>query len=724
MRKQFSLITLVLVCSLLPTVLAAQDVVAYSEIGIGLNPTEITTCPDRVLTSEEIEIEVQNLADNTRTFDVEITDNCKEGNGCSPFNKYQFENLVLMSGEKAILDTIFIHLPYGMDPGTYELKITVTDVSTLEKETRTLDLNVLECYSVDLTTDENTESVCSDDAEKTYYNFSVKNKGKDKETFKLSASKTWATFRDAQTNEFLTNLELDAGETREFELVLDAPELATGLYEITVFVDSATSYAKDSEKFFLEVDDCYDFNVNLNPTEGTSCTGRSAEFMLTIENTGQTEDTFLVNTPAWIEVQENEVTLIPGETREIQLSVIPAQEGRTEFQIIVNSATDPDATQILTGYVTSEACKGAVIEIEPKEDSVCGGETTTYTVRVENLGTETDNFVLEADVGTLEHELITIGSMETKLIELVVDTTGLEGLNTITVKITSEGVEKIATTDLNVEDCFGALLQIQPETDTLCACSESNYTITVTNTGEADNFTLNFEGFVKSFYLEKNEVETLEIDYTLDCDMDGTYLLTATLTSEGGISEEKHVSINARARDSCYGVEFTILEGSDAIEITDCGKGIVLLLKNMGEFTNDYLVGIKGPDWMYVEPVDVTLKASEEANIYVYVAPLYGTGAGAYTATVEIDSFNVHKEIPLTIDLLTDYLPGNETDFTTGESSIEINTSFGDGITGEVVGNETVSETEIPMWKTLTIGIITLIIILVLVARFVLLMRK
>ncbi|MFH1445535.1 MAG: hypothetical protein ABIF08_03585 [Nanoarchaeota archaeon] len=731
MKKQFYSLILSVVFIFLLSLSTAQYVVATPEIGIGLDPVQMSTCPDRVLTANDVDVEIQNLGDATRTFTVKI--NCN-GWVCSSFHEYVNKNLVLMSGEKKTVDILFMTLPANMNPGIYEIEFVVTDVSSLEFATRTLEIEILGCYSVDLKIDNDKQSVCSVDADEIVYDITVENTGQETDTFKLSTPEiNWVKFRDIATQNFVTNVILDSGETMDFEMVVTPPELGIGTHEIDVKVASTSNYAQDTEKVWFDIEECYGFSVSIEPEANDACTGRPAEYLLTIQNTGQTEDRYLINAPNWVELQEVDVTVAAGQSVSISLAATPSQEGTTEFEITVNSANDPDSTKSVTASVTSEPCRGASVEVSPAEQSVCGGDTTNYVVKIKNLGTESDTFTLETSHGVLENEVVTISSLETKLVDLVVDTAGITGTETVTVTVKGIDVEKIGTADLIVDECYTTLFTVDPEINTGCACSEVSYTFTVTNTGKnPDTYTLQFEDMVKSFDLEAGETKEVAFDYAVDCELTDVHLLSAALTSEGGVSEAIEIGLNVLAKDACYSVELTRIDGDEVIEVVDGGdakgKGVVLLLKNNGEFLSDFDVGIEGPDWVYIEPIEASLDTGEEVNLYVYVAPLYGTEAGLYTAKITVDSFNAHAEVELNMNVLSDFVPDETVDVTENESAddsvLEINTSFGDDVTGEVVGGEDAETEEIPFWKTLTIGVITLIIILILLARFILLMRK
>jgi uncharacterized membrane protein len=163
--------------------------------------------------------------------------------------------------------------------------------------------------------------------------------------------------------------------------------------------------------------------------------------------------------------------------------------------------------------------------------------------------------------------------------------------------------------------------------------------------------------------------------------------------------------------DSCYNAEMKV-EDTKRIKpctIEECEAVVLPVeLKNTGEKPVFYNVSITGPDWVYMEPTSFGLESGETVTSYLYLSPEFGTEEKTYSVAIKATSEYI--ELTETIDLIV------SENLTAPDQGVSLNVSG--GVTGQIVGGER------PLWKTIIVAIIALVIIIILAVRFILLVRK
>lgn len=668
-------------------------------------PDEVSVCPCSAITPQHVSVSVKNLRGSTDSYTFTLT-------VPAGWNSQIQEDITLASGEEGNLDLFLINVGCTVPPGTYPATVTAKSATTGEEISKTLSIEVLLCRGAELSVVEDHKEVCFEEASPVTYDMVIKNLGKFEEIFQLSSSVNWAGFSEAE-------LTLKAGENKSFSVVLNPEGLTTGLHTVSIYAKSTNPssplyYTPVSETLELDVKDCYDFTVDIQPGENTVCFGKSVDYTLMIENTGLNEDSYSIYTPEWVTSEKTGASLGPGQKTSVKVTATPGILGSQDFSVTVTSSKEPGLSKKASSVIVSQECRSVAVIVSPTEYTVCGDmPPVSFDVSVKNTGTVESTYQLTPGLGTLGTTTMTLNPGEIQTTMLEVDITGLEGEVTITISAADGEIYDDAEISLIVENCYSANLTIEPDMQAVCPYDSVKYTVTLVNTGKLpDNYTLRYGDVTEILELNSSELQSFELTFLVPFEESGVYVVSAFADSDH-ISLIQTAALNVKSMDSCYNAELKV-ETTKKIKpctLDEC-EAITLPVEisNTGKKPASYVVSLEGPDWVYMEPTGFDLGSGESGIAYLYLSPNFGVEEDTYTVTIKAESERV--ELVEVMDIVV------TENITAEEPDISLNISVGGNITGAIVGGER------PLWKTVVVAIIAIIIIVILAARFILLVKK
>jgi uncharacterized membrane protein len=695
---------------MIPGALAATPELSVST---GQQPSDsISVCPDSVIS--DIQVSIRNMGADTDTIKLTLDWPADLG-FIQPY-------VTLASGESKTVSPFWLTIPYNLNPGTYYAKITAESSLTKDKVTKEIEIDVMKCHSVALSVQDASKTSCRETEEPVTYDVNIRNDGKFTETFALSASVNWAEFSDSSVT-------LDAGESTDVSLVLTPPEgLPAGPNTVFVTARSTESYATASTSVEVTIDECFGFSVNLDPESQTTCLGEGKDYDLIITNTGQEEDEYSITVPDFVFPANDLVTVAPGESLAVKLSVVPEDLGIHTFDASVQSVRNAAAeAKTVSGIISVEECRGVAVIVAPSSLNICrGAEDAVFTVSVKNTGSVSSTFELTSAFGELEYDSIDLEGGQSKTVTLTVGTSGLPpGELIIDVSAQDGPVKDTASVEINVEECYSVELSLQPDEVSVCQGASIPYTIKVKNTGkETDTYVLDYGIEEKEITLQPEETQTISYTFDVPYVDEGRYLFTVDLASDNGVVTSQSSEITMKASGDCYGV---VLE--DGFGNVEVGKATALEINitNTGDQSDTFEVSVKdGPDWVFLEPTEISLGGKETGTIYLYMSPGFGTEMGEYTIDLNAKSghseagLDIHVTVPEDVSEEPPETPSSSGD---GENiSINVTIPSSENETGTSVTGSAIEDR--PFWKTAAVALIALIIVAILVLRFVLLLKK
>lgn len=687
---------------------------------------EISTCPTIMedtppLNKDDVPIFINNFYEYPDVFQLSL----ELPEGWQGFVKPEF---MVDAGQKKEIDPIWITVP-DVEPGTYEVAIKAKSGQTGDEIRKTFQVEVLSCHHVTLDAVEAYREVCREEPEEAYVQLRIKNDGAVSETFELSVYQAglligWATG--------IPSIAVPAGEETIVNFTFSPPADLLGEQRFTIVAKSKTSYAEDSAEVRLVFKDCYSFEAVLEPWEVPVCSGERGDFTLRLTNKGKA-DTLKVTVP-WLGIEED-VSLEQNEKKEIKITAEQDVIGKHTFDVTVASTKDEAGVVVLAGTLNVQECRGLAIVVTPEKETVCSGEKVLFKVMVKNTGSIAEDVELSADMGVLETSSFSLEAKEVRTVDLVVDTKDFTGEKTVTVTARSGVIEDHSTVEIVAEDCYSAMVSAVPESVKLCPCEEAEIVISVENTGKLeDSYTVVLGEEKETVDIQPGEKAEVKLTLKVPCDAKEAFSKSVRVESAFTVYE-KQIAVEPEKLEDCYAV--TLYDG-EYVEV-QAAKSFALPVhvKNTGKLEDIYQFILEGPAWVYLEPARHTLGAGENDSVFVYISPPFDTVQKVYQAIVKAKSGRTEVSHKVVINV-TEGLPAEaEPEPEVGEPVTEVNVTVDENVTlgpedEGVVLNVSVNESELPTARVIQlekttrliiVGVIVIAIILILVVRFMTLVK-
>ena len=679
---------------------------AAASFDLQVTPSIISTCPCSSITPQYVQVSVRNLYQYPDTFSFVI-------DAPPGFSPQVQQSLVINAGDTRKLDLFLINVGCNVVPGDYQVTVKARSGTTGDTLTKTLAVEVLNCYDVQLNIEGKYKEMCIEENGTAIYYLVVDNRGKYSDTYTLTSSVTWASFSD-------TVLTIEAGKSKSVALALTPPANMRGVQTVNVQVKSQKFYSSDSDTVQLTIQDCYGMAADLQPTETTVCLGEIVTQKLTISNTGIKDDMYFITVPSWVTANKSQVSINAKSGEMIDISLQPTQKGRTYFNVSVVSLKDPSISKVFTSIVDAQECRGVAVVISPSESSVCQGVDSEFTIYVKNLGTIQDTFNLTTTAGALDVNKVIVNPGETKELKLRVGNFASPGNYTAKVRAQSGDVMDESEAQVVVENCYSATMDIAPQNHSVCFNAAVNYTVAIKNTGKlSDSYTFKVESVLgnitKQFSIGPGQVRMEYFTIQVSSDpLAGDHDIKVTLSSSHTfVSGDAMLSV--KPKSSCYSVQ--IISVDDRLIPICNASTLPVIIKNTGEKSDRYSISLDAPSWAYVSPNSVELSGGQQQEIYLYFSPCYGVEQKVYEIKVRASSPTVQLEKTIAMGV-------SENVTSTGSGgNVTLpgpggNQTVGGNVTGLILGLD--SNT----WKIVAISIITIIIIVILAIRFILLAKK
>ena len=671
-------------------------------------PSITSACPCSSLTPQNVQVSVHNLYQYPDTFSFTV-------DAPAGITAQIQQNLVVNQGDTRNLDLFLINIGCSVIPGDYNVVIKAKSGTTGDIITKTLNLQVLNCYEVQLDMETKFREMCIEENASSVFYVNLQNAGRYSDTYDLSSSVSWAVFSDDPVT-------VDAGKSKTVAMALTPPAGTKGMQTITVSVKSQKFYSTDSDTVQLNVLDCYSMAAELQPSEISICLGEVVTQKLTISNTGGKADTFSIIVPNWVSVDKTSVLIDSKKTADVILTLKPTQKGRTFFNVTAVSSRDPNQKAVIPASVDAQECRGVAVIVTPASAYVCQGVEADFTIAVKNLGTIEDTFNITSTSGVLQFNKLVLEPKETKELSLRILNITTPGNYTVSVKAQSDSISDSDAVTVVVDNCYAASMDISPQNTSVCAGGAVNYTVAVKNTGKlSDSYTLSVQSPIvgnvsRQFTLGPGQVRMEYFTVQTPSDSQANdYVIKVSLESSHSSASSQSV-LTVKPKSSCYSVQITPQAETKLVQICNASS-MPVTVKNTGNNRDSYNLSIDGPSWAYISPNLVDLSGGQQQVVFIYFSPCFGAETKVYEIGVKASSpfvqsmQNIAVGVVENVTVTTPVTPviPNQTNITT---------IGGANVTGLILGLDS------NQWKLLAIIIITLIIIIILAARFIMLAKK
>ncbi|PSH00751.1 MAG: hypothetical protein BRC30_01885 [Nanohaloarchaea archaeon SW_7_46_7] len=340
-------------------------------------------------------------------------------------------------------------------------------------------VNVIREHDVSMNVQE-PGSVCL--GERATYQVELTNEGLQKETFELTSP----------VGEFSQNeVTLEDQETQTVELYVSSEQEREESFNVVTA--STTSYAQSIKSVNFQAETCYSSEVVVNPESQRVASGATAEYDITVRNTGTRADEFVLQTSQG-QLQNTTLQIPADSSATTSLQFTPEELGEQQVQITAESEITTTATASATVYNGMES----EISVPQQEVNTCENTETKTPVNVENTGEATETFELQTTRGNLSQEEVTLRPGASEQLNLSYSTG--DQASQVNYQITStastfgEPSDTVSGT-FNVENCYDLQMNIIPEVASAGENRSQVYEVRLQNTGTQQNtYELSYEG--------------------------------------------------------------------------------------------------------------------------------------------------------------------------------------------------------------------------------------
>ena len=563
--------------------------------------------------------------------------------------------------------------------GNYEVNVTATSqVDKTKTAVISTKTTILPVYGVTLAGVGELTTETTDASKGVSYMLTVTNTGNTDDVIDLTSSDDAAILSQ-------TSVSLAAGASTEVTITLSGDALATaGDYEVNVTATSQGDNTMSSE---------VSTNTKILPVYGVTLAGvgelttetsdasEGVSYMLTVTNTGNTDDVIdLTSSDDAAILSQASVSLAADASAEVTITISGdalATAGDYEVKVTATSQGDEEKTAEVTTQTTILPVYGVTLTGvgELTTETTDASEGVSYMLTVTNTGNTDDVIDLTSsdDAATLSQTSVSLAAGASAEVTITIsgDALATAGDYEIKVTATSQGdEEKTAevTTQTTILPVYGVTLTGVGEltTETTDASKGVSYMLTVTNTGNTDDV-IDLTSSDDAAILSQASVSlaggaSTEVTITISGDAlatAGDYEVNVTATSQGDNTMSSEVSTNTTILP-VYGVTLAGVGGELTGTTMDMLAGVsyTLTVTNTGN-TEDTVVlgssaefGIEGSvlgsfsqsddQEPTTSQLEIMLAAGASAEVIFTAAGDFFTKPGEYeikvTATSQSDS--------------------------------------------------------------------------------------
>ncbi|MDD3084224.1 MAG: hypothetical protein PHP82_04335, partial [Candidatus ainarchaeum sp.] len=515
---------------------------------------------------------------------------------------------------------------------------TINVAGELDNESKNVSLFVEQChtFNFNVTPEINNSNPC----EKNTFNISIANTGKFTDEFVLLQKGLGDSWVSYPRESFV----LGSGESLNTSLFVESLcSTPSGSYPFTLTLSNTKTNASSTRNLVQGINNFTSLTNDLS-TNISVCSEEKTNFDVLITNNSNRDDEveIIIEGENFISVDKKILYLAPQETKKVVLSVNPVSPQTTEF-IFSMKSNNYDSTFSKNVNLVINDCYNVSIERIGTQENYCLGNVSQKYL-VTNNGTKNIDVNISVTGVNVEPKKVNILSGLSE--EIVFSFSEQEGSKNIVVSAETNFSKDTINYTLNFENCYGAELLV-PEIS-VCSTEKRIVDIKLKNNGtqqQTFNVSTNADWIIvnnSEMSVEPNSEKIVSLSLDVPQQIESEYLITAVSDNS---TLTRTLQINALSEEFCY--SFEVIKNNDVIDVNCCDGAIKeIILKNTGNFVQDFSIRKIAPEWVSFSHTQVSLNPNEEKIVYVYFAPPIGTN-GQLIGTIEIKN---QKNLSKTFD--------------------------------------------------------------------------
>lgn len=445
----------------------------------------------------------------------------------------------------------------------------------------------------------------------TSYEVEIENVGTVKDVYTLSSKSSQVSIAPREVS-------LDTGEQETVNVWYNpSQKMEAGTYGFTITATSRGTGQSYSVDGTVEVIKDHEVSVSVEDRSRTACLGEQVTYEVEVTNEGLQKEEFAVST-GFGQLSKTSVTLEDGETQTVRVTASADTAMQKNFNVVAASKTSY-AESIANLDFESVVCYDSDVSATPGSQEVAAETEAEYEITVRNTGTKMDVFTLSTSRGELDDTQLVVDGKSTDSTTLSYTPSELgERQITVTAKGNSQSS---ATVTADVYNGMNHRVSFDSQSRSVCERGTATYTVTVTNTGEAD----------ETYRLQANtgELEDTEIDVDTG-DSEEVELTVSAQDRDTGTTRDIRVTATADTFDAPQKTatsQFTVencwdLKMNVVPKVASAGENRSVIyevhLTNTGTMENTYTVTKEGPSWVSIKPDELEIASGESKTAYMY----------------------------------------------------------------------------------------------------------
>ncbi len=413
-----------------------------------------------------------------------------------------------------------------------------------------------------------------------------------------------------------------------------------GSYGLKLTVSSGSS--TKTLDFSYEVESCHDILLTAQNNELAVCSGNSANYILNLRNDGQWSDTYDLVTSgdasSWSTVSHNSVTLSPGESQQLAVTVTPPRAEVGVYSLALAATSRNVGTVVAQSLaVVSNSCYDYDMVASESYVSFCDNTEAKIPITITNSGSENNvyNFDLTGtDWSVLDRDSMSVfaGSFGTFNLVLTPSFGDVGTSKFIISSSASQGDTTDSTViNANILTCRDTSLDIESSSTELCPETSDTVDISLTNAGRfEENYALTVDG-PSWAELSDNSVnlasgESIDLQLTLEPSIrsggsSSDIKIIARSQNVGNTQSSDTIKVKVLSGPECY--NFGLKSEFNEVAIAYGESTLIpIVVTNTGSQSALYEFSVSGDGakMAQINPGAVEVEGNSAEEIYLYIS--------------------------------------------------------------------------------------------------------
>ena len=398
------------------------------------------------------------------------------------------------------------------------------------------------------------------------------------------------------------------------------------------------------------------FDVTTDINTGSICPSNTVLYTFTIQNTGTSkqEYTFSESGSAspWSTIVPVGYILQPQESKLIYVYITPPKTtlpGVYNLNILINNQYSTKTVNFET--IVNDCYKTSIISTTKTS---CINDDVNLDFSITNNGDYDQTYSLKASSplpSSISQDSVYIPSKTSKTVSIFTKPER-KGEYEVVLSAKSQDSTASSTAVLIVESCFDYNLLLEKNFIETCDHTTIIIPITIENIGNENVFSLELQGptwsklETSSLSIPKNSNKQTNIIISPDYGIEGSFTFTITADNKE-TKKQQQLTLNVI---DCHQAELKISKNQDKI-CRSLSNNYDIILRNTGEFTEQYKLSLEGVSWADLDKDLLTLNKQEEASINLNVYPGKDTETKDYQINIKAESIESQIQTQDTINL-------------------------------------------------------------------------